>query len=123
QLGDLEAEMHDVDLRTREARERVGESEVKLYGGSVSDTRELGHMQASLAQEQAALRRDEDELLQIMGRVETAQASAAQLRDEIAALEAGWEQERAQLQTQHEELTQAIAVTESRRATVAARVR
>jgi predicted nucleic acid-binding Zn-ribbon protein len=122
-LAAYEAEQRDADLRTKEARERVGAQEVKLYGGAIHDTRELSHLQASLQQEQAALRRDEDELLQIMARVETAQAEIARLKDEIAALESQWEQERERLLNQQAELQRAIAAAEARRATVAARIR
>lgn len=123
QLTAIQAEQRDVDLRTREARERVGAAETKLYGGSVVDARELGHLQASLEQDQAALRRDEDALLLVMTRAETVQATVQELEEEIAELETGWAAERAQLEAQREELAAQMGSIEARRASVAARVR
>ncbi|MCX6022279.1 MAG: hypothetical protein NTZ05_11215 [Chloroflexi bacterium] len=76
QVAALQSEQRDLDLRAREARERVGATEVKLYGGGTSDARELSYLQASLAQDQAVLSRDEDELIGVLARMESAQGSA-----------------------------------------------
>lgn len=123
QLSALMAEQRDIDLRTREARGRVGVAEAHLYDGTVVDSRELGHMQASLEQDQAALRRDEDDLLLIMTRTETMQATVRDLEEEIVELESSWEAERAHLETQRDELTAQAAAIEARRNAVAARIR
>ena len=123
QLGAVQGEQRDIDLRTRDARERVGTAEAHLYDGTVVDSRELGHLQASLEQDQTALRRDEDDLLLVMTRTETLQTTVRDLEEEIAELETSWEAERAQLESQREVLSAQTAAIEARRTTVAARIR
>lgn len=123
QLDALLSEQRDVDLRTREARERVGTAEAHLYDGTVVDSRELGYMQASLEQDQVALRHDEDDLLLVMTRVETMLTTVRDLEEEITDLEASWEAERAHLETRRDELTAQAAAIDARRTTVATRIR
>lgn len=123
QVAALQSEQRDLDLRAREARDRVGATEVKLYGGGTSDARELSHLQASLAQDQAVLSRDEDQLMGVLARMETAQGTARSVQEQLEEWQTSWDRERTDLTAQQHEVQTLIAALEARRAVVAARLR
>ena len=104
ELEDQKASLHQLrlqqgsqELETESVRAKVRDVEGKLYGGSISNPRELEGYER-----EATLRRDQlqgldDKLLEMMMSLETAQ-------ENLKSLEGGYEQAEGQWQTRQKEL-------------------
>lgn len=107
-------------LRRREldleaVREKLASEEARLYGGAVTQPREL----AGLEQEVQALKRHrsllENEVLELMLAQEEAEADLAEMRQRLRLLEQKWERDRAALLAEEGQLRQRINKLEATR--------
>lgn len=118
----LEAELNDVRRSQRKLdgdvsvlNSRIQPEEKRLYDGSVRNPKELGNIQheVELLKEQRA--KLEDQLLEVMSRLESVEASHAGARDELARLEAKRAAEVGDLQLEAKRLGEALARADARR--------
>ena len=94
----------------------------RLYGGKVTNPRELGDLQKEseyLKRRQAAL---EEKQIEEMMTVEQLTTRAAVAKEEFVVIEAAWRQENAQLSTEYDTLRHEMAKLLAQRKTVVKRI-
>lgn len=74
----LEADQKDLDLHIGTARGQLGEVEGKLYGGTVTNARELGDLQRRTEDLKRQIKVGEDRMLVVMSELEQAKSVAAE---------------------------------------------
>lgn len=76
-----------LELELKTCQEHIGAEEKKLYGGSVTNPRELGQIEQKVAEYKHAAGKLEDEILQLMEQDETLGKQIAVLQKKKAACE------------------------------------
>lgn len=100
----LEVRQKDLELALESLNERLRELQERLYGGYITDLKEI---QASQEKEAEMLRRRdalENELLEVMDELEHAREEARVLEDTLAQEEAAWAKRRDELLQRREAL-------------------
>lgn len=113
--ADLDKEIHYREEGLGELTRKLTGEEEKLYGGRVTNFKELGDLQRETETLRQKLQEQEEQLL---GRMEEAEATGEQMARDQQALETlrqQWQVEQEQLAQQKGELLQAIADLETRR--------
>ncbi len=106
----LEYDVDDLSAKVRDLNSR-------LYGGSVHNPKELMSLQQDIDGMKKRRSQKEEELLEAMGVLETAEADAAALRGRIAQLKHEWDTEREGLSTDRTTVESALArLLEARKA-------
>lgn len=95
-LHELAAEQRDLELKAEERRAKIAADEEKLYGGRVSNPKELQDLDHEVAQDRRQLSPIEDRLLEILDESETASEQIRQLQSALEAATRSWEQEQEQ---------------------------
>jgi len=108
-------QQRELEWQVDDLRSRVSGVEGKLYGGSVRNPKELGSMQEEANILRGQLRRREDELLDLMVRVEEKQAALREAEESLAEVEKRWRQEQEELVNQKGRLEDELAGLEERR--------
>jgi predicted nucleic acid-binding Zn-ribbon protein len=119
---DLDAERNDI-RRTQRALDgdigvlnsRIQPEEKRLYDGSVRNPKELGNIQHELELLKDQRRKLEDQLLDVMSRLETVEASHSAARSQLARAEQQREIELEQLQLEAQRLGDGLARADARR--------
>ena len=114
-LEAVNKQQRDVEWQGDEIRSHLSEEEGKLYGGSVRNPKELAGMQEEADILKRQLRRREDELLDLMVRVEEKQAALQEAKESLAAVEDRWREEQKELASQKERLEGELAGLQERR--------
>lgn len=91
QLHRLEAEQRDLELQTEERRNKIRADESKLYGGRVTNPKELASLSDEVAQDRRQVSALEDKLLALFERVDEASAEVRDLRESLAREASEWE--------------------------------
>jgi predicted nucleic acid-binding Zn-ribbon protein len=91
-LHTLAAEQRDLELKAEERRAKIAADESKLYGGRVSNPKELQDIEHEVAQDRRQLSPIEDRLIEILDESETASEHIKQLQTELVADTRSWEQ-------------------------------
>lgn len=94
---------------------RITPEEKRLYDGSVRNPKELGNIQHELELLKSQRSKLEDELLEVMARLETAEAANAAAQKALVRQEARWEAEKASLQEETKRLSGLIASVDAKR--------
>ncbi|MBM2809465.1 MAG: hypothetical protein HW416_224 [Chloroflexi bacterium] len=89
----LAAEQRDLELKAEERRAKIATDEGKLYGGRVTNPKELQDIEHEVAQDRRQLSPIEDRLLEILDESETASEQIRRLQSALAAATRSWEQE------------------------------
>jgi predicted nucleic acid-binding Zn-ribbon protein len=89
-VHEIQARHKDLDLQAEEARAKAADIEKKLYGGGVSNPKELEGYQADLTSLRGQLRKREDALLEVMLELEEAEAALKEAEAALARTEAAW---------------------------------
>ncbi|MHB8576738.1 MAG: zinc ribbon domain-containing protein [Dehalococcoidia bacterium] len=121
-LAEVEEEFRlaTTDLRSAEAdaadgRAKVAEVEAKLYGGTVTSSRELRDLQKEVdALQRQQLTRDEV-VLAAMARVDAAKTEQASLDAEVRARESTWQSDQIRLSAESTRFEDDIAALHARR--------
>jgi predicted nucleic acid-binding Zn-ribbon protein len=108
-------QQRELEWQVDDLRSRVSDVEGKLYGGSVRNPKELAGVQEEANILKGQLRRREDELLELMVRVEEAQATVGEAEESLSEVEARWQQEQQKLVGEKERLEGELAGLEERR--------
>jgi predicted nucleic acid-binding Zn-ribbon protein len=119
-IEDLGKQERDLEWQVDDLRPRLSDVEDKLYGGSVRNPKELAGVQEEANILKGQMRRREDELLELMVRVEEAQAALREAEESLSEVEARWRQEQQELVGEKERLEGEIAGLEDRRGRQAA---
>lgn len=122
EVAALRREQRRLEGEVADLTARIGPEEKRLYGGSVRNPKELANIQHELELLTAQRAKLEDQLLDLLSTLETADARRKQAVRALAAHESRWESEQAQLRSEASRLAAALADSEARRATQQARL-
>ncbi len=114
-LEGISRQQRDLEWQVDDLRSRLLEVEGKLYGGSVRNPKELASMQEEANILKGQLRRREDELLDLMVRVEERQATLREAEGSLAEVDRRWRREQKELASEKERLEGELAGLEERR--------
>jgi predicted nucleic acid-binding Zn-ribbon protein len=114
-LEGVSRQQRDQEWQVDDLRSRLSDVEGKLYGGSVRNPKELAGVQEEANILKGQLRRREDELLDLMVRVEEGQAALREAEESLAEVEGRWRQEQKELTSEKERLEGELAGLEERR--------
>ncbi len=103
-LRQLKSTQSDLEFEADEVRAKVGTVETKLYGGEITDSRELSDFDADLQSLKNNLRTREDTLLASLEQSEDGEAAMAQIKAALVDIEARWEAAQAHLKAERTEL-------------------
>jgi len=96
-VQEVQARHKDLDINAEEARAKAAEIEKKLYGGGVSNPKELEGYQADLTSLRGQLRKREDALLEVMLELDDAEAALKDAGAALAQTEAAWNADQSSL--------------------------
>jgi predicted nucleic acid-binding Zn-ribbon protein len=114
-LEDVSKQQRELEWQVDDLRSRLSDVEGKLYGGSVRNPKELGGMQDEANILRGQLRRREDELLDLMVRVEDGQTALREAGESLTEVEERWRQDQKDLTSEKEKLEGELAGLEERR--------
>ncbi|MGC8786542.1 MAG: zinc ribbon domain-containing protein [Anaerolineae bacterium] len=114
-LRDLEFELHRI-------MEKIAATEQRLYGGQVTNPKELRGLQQDHEHLKRSQQGLEDEVLLAMTRVDELEKQVAESGAQLKTVEARWQAEQERLAQQIAQLQARIATVKKQRATVAARL-
>ncbi len=110
-VTDLRARLKDLEWSVDEVRSKATEVEMKLYGGTVRNPKELSDLDLDLKSVRAQVARREDALLGHLVELEEAETQLAAAEENQAHVEAGWQagqqallQEKGQIEPEVERL-------------------
>ncbi len=103
-LKQLKSAQSDLEFEADEVRAKVGNVEANLYGGEVTDSRELSDLDADLNSIKNNLQTREDALLASLEQTEEGEAAAAKAQAILSDIEARWKAGQAQLQAEKADL-------------------
>jgi predicted nucleic acid-binding Zn-ribbon protein len=114
-LEDVNKQQRELEWQVDDVRSRLSGVEGKLYGGSVRNPKELGSMQDEANILRGQLRRREDELLDLMVRVEESQTALREAEKSLTEVEERWRQDQKDLTGEKEKLEGELAGLEEKR--------
>jgi len=114
-LEGVSKQQRELEWQVDDLRPRLSDVEGKLYGGSVRNPKELGSMQEEANILRGQLRRREDELLDLMVRVEERQTALREAEESLTEVEGRWRQDQKELTSEKEKLEGELAGLEERR--------
>ena len=103
------------DLDAESMRQKVNEVEGKLYGGSITNLRELEGFEKETAFLRAQLKEIDDRLLETMMALEEAREKLSSLEDAREKAEDEWQIRQAELTKERKGLVEALAALEASR--------
>ena len=103
-LRRLKSTQSDLEFEADEVRAKVATVEAKLYGGEVTDSRELSDLDADLKSIKNHLETREDALLAGLEQTEEGEAAAARAQAILSGVEARWKAAQAHLQAERGDL-------------------
>lgn len=99
-----QAKLRDLELETEGLTEKIEAVKKRLYGGRVSNPKELSALQEEVVYLERRKERLEDETLEAMIAVEEKEGKLAEQKEELNRLEADWRRNRERLVAEREEL-------------------
>ena len=118
----IEAQQRDLELQAEAHRAKIAADEGKLYGGRVSNPKELASLADEVAQDKHQLSTVEDKLLAILDQLDEVASRLAASERSAAREQQEWEASQAQMRLRLGTARESIAALDSRRATAAAAV-
>ena len=103
-LEELKQQQHAAEWEINDLVDKLTAAEKKLYGGTITNPKELGNLQHEVDGLKARRNQLEDETLETMNQVELATASVADIGTELKRLESEWHHQQQQLSTEMEQL-------------------
>ena len=94
---------------------RIQPEEKRLYDGSVRNPKELGNIQHELELLKGQRSKLEDQLLEVMSRIESLEAGHAAATNELSHMQARWEAEKRSLEDDAARLSGALTRAEAKR--------
>lgn len=112
----------DLELEIKTLTTKTADVEQRLYGGTVTNPKELADMQAEVASLKRRRAKLEDDLLEAMIATEDGQESRAAAAQQLTEARTAWEADQGDLVGEREELRQAVTDLTRERATALAAV-
>lgn len=109
QLSIWRGRLKDLELELRGVEERIARNEARLYGGKVTNPKELSSLEQDQGNQKRRRSELEDSVLEAMSRVEELENNLAAKRETLQVIEARWTQSQARLK---EELSKVNAELE-----------
>ena len=103
-LRQLKSAQSDLEIEADDVRAKVAEVEAKLYGGEVTDTRELSDLDADLKSIKSNLQTREDAFLASLEQTEESEAVAARIQAILSDVEARWKASQSRLEAEKGDL-------------------
>jgi uncharacterized protein len=110
ELARCQSRLRDCDQAQKGAADKLARSQQKLYGGKVTNSKELENLQADQAQLKRQQEHADDDLLEAMIAAEAAAAEVASGRDTVARLSSEHEAARKALLDEQARLIKRLAV-------------
>ena len=121
-VASLEKQQRDLEWQAEDLRDKIKPLEVKLYGGTVKNSKELSSMQQEIDQFKARMGEIEDAELEIMSKGEEQRHVLATAKEDLLIIERSWKDEQASLSAERDSLCRDIEQLESRRNAAAAQI-
>lgn len=115
ELTEVQRQQRRIDGEIEGLTAKIEPEEKRLYDGSVKNPKELGNIQHEIDLLKERRSQFEDELLDVLARLETAERSRATAAKAVIKLEAGWEHQQQELRHELRRLSDSLALTERRR--------
>lgn len=115
----LQAEQRDLELHAEARGNKIAADERKLYGGRVTNPKELASLQDQVAQDRRQLSTVEDKLLEILERADVVARRLANLERALAQESAVWEVAQQTARTRQRETEAALVGLEAQRTQMA----
>ena len=103
-LEELKRQQHSLEWEIDDLVTKLTTAEEKLYGGRISNPKELTSLQHEVDGLKVRRNQLEDELLEIMDQVEVATLSVATLSNELKTMETEWDSQQQRLSAEMEQL-------------------
>jgi len=121
-LNEARKEQRRIDGLVQGLTAKIVPEEKRLYDGSVRNAKELSNIQHELELLKAQRAKLEDELLEVMARLEAAESAYASAQKALVRAEARWEAERARLTEESERLAATLTALEGKRTAQQAKI-
>ncbi len=118
-----ESSQKDLELQADDVKSKIAPAEEKLYSGKIKNPKELADLQHDIDQHKRQLSAIEDQDIEALSTVETAERELRAARANLEALEAAWREEQAELTDRIERLSAEVAEYEAEREEQAADTR
>jgi len=113
-LEELRRQQHSLEWEIDDLTGKLTNAERELYGGRISNPKELTNLQREVDGLKARRNELEDKALEIIDLVELATASVAAKSSELKALEAEWHSQQQRLSTDMEQLKTVLSELKSK---------
>jgi predicted nucleic acid-binding Zn-ribbon protein len=128
-LADIQENFHKIDIKRKKLEDMVGtnegkikSNEQKLFGGSITDSRELSNYQNEIESLKSSSSKMEDEILELMEEQEEIETAIDSFKKEIADLEELVKRTRNEIEEKKEVLRHNIEGLKHRREDVVSRI-
>lgn len=108
----------DMELEIQGITDKISRSEQRLYGGAVTNPKELADLQAEVAALRRRRQKREDDLLAAMIALEEAETSQADAQERLDGTRAAWTAQQADLAAEQDALQERLGEIEQARAQV-----
>jgi len=105
----------DLELKIQGLEDKISRSENQLYGGEITNPKELADIQAEVASLRRRRQALEDKCLEAMIEREEAEAEENQAKHQLGETEARWSAEQADLMSERQALEERLAELEQER--------
>jgi predicted nucleic acid-binding Zn-ribbon protein len=121
-LNDLKHQRHEAEWQADDVLSKIKATEQQLYGGKVTNPKELTNLQHELNILKARGSELQDKALGAIELAETAEEEAAELGREYRAIEEDWQHQQEQLGREIEQLKASLAELKPERAQLAGQI-
>jgi predicted nucleic acid-binding Zn-ribbon protein len=112
----------DLDLQVQSTSDKITKSEARLYGGQVTNPKELADLQAEVSSLKRRRAKLEDDLLEAMLAYDSAAAERDQAEEHLTEVENHWSARHADLLTEENTLQDQLKAIAAERSHLAARI-
>lgn len=122
ELAKWRSRLRDLEFDWQQVEEKIAATEQRLYGGQVTNPKELRSLQLDHEQQKRTQQKLEDDVLLAMTRVDELDKRVRESQARWKAVETKWRGEQAQLRQQIEQLRDRMAAAKKQRAMLMARL-
>ena len=122
QAEEIASRQQDFDLAIATFSQRIEAAETKLYNGTVTNSRELGDLQADIGMLKRQRGEEEERLLYVLEELDQTEGELRTLTTKLTAAERKWESDQACMTEERDGLQREIAELSVKRNAMASRV-
>ena len=121
-LDELKHQQHSAEWEIDDLTVKITTAEEKLYGGKITNPKELADLQHDVDSLKARRNQLENKTLEIMDQVELATASVAKVSSEFETLEAEWHSQQQKLSAEMEQFKTKLSDLKQKRQPLSAEI-